>query len=133
MTIADYKKAVIGLLAALAIVSAIAVRCGYLGLRHDVEAVLTDNWAMILDEMRESGMAQTNATAIAATLRSVDRWYRGPDPNDGDRPRALSNLMDRVRAGAERDLIRHLREATGEDLGENPEPWIQKYAEPDRP
>lgn len=132
MTIADYKKTVIGLSVALAAISAIAVWCGYLGLRHGVEAVLVDNWAMALDEMRESGMAHTNATAIASTLIGVDRWYQGPDPDGGGRSRALHNLLGRIRAGVERDLIRHLRDVTGEDLGEDPKPWTQKYAKPEK-
>jgi hypothetical protein len=131
MSSVGYKRALISLSVALASISAIAVWCGYLGLRQGVEAVLSDNRAMILDEMRESGIAHTNATEIAATLRSVERWYRGPTAEGGS-SQALHNLMERVRAGVERDLIRHLREVTSEDLGEDPMPWIQKYATTER-
>ena len=127
MTVAGYKWTMISLSVALASISAIAAWCGYLGLRQGVEAVLADNRAMILDEMRESGLAHTNVTEIATTLRSVERWYRDPAA-EGSLPRALHNLMERVRAGVRRDLIRHLREVTGEDLGGEASPWIQKYA-----
>ena len=126
-----YKRSVMGLSIALALVSGIAAWCGYLGFRNVMEAVLTDNWAMVLDEMRESGMEQTNAPEIAATLRHVERWYHGPTPDSGT-SRHLHNLMERVRAGVERDLIRHLREVAGEDLGADPKPWIQKYAKPEK-
>jgi hypothetical protein len=131
MTIAGYKRSVIGLLIALAIMSGIAAWCGYHGLRNGMETMLTDNWAMVLDEMRQSGLEHTNATEIATTLRDVGRWYHGPAPDKGT-PRHLHNLMERVRAGVERDLIRHLREVTGEDLGMDPNPWIRKYAKPEK-
>jgi len=127
MTIVGYKRCVMGLSVALAMASGIAAWCSYLGFKNGMEAMLTDNWAMVLDEMREFGMGQTNAPEIAATLRGVERWYHGPTP-EGGTPRHLHNLMERVRAGVERDLIRHLREVTGEDLGLDPGPWIQKYA-----
>jgi hypothetical protein len=130
MTIVGYKRCVMGLSIVLVLMTGIAAWCGYLGFRNGMETMLTDNWAMVLDEMRESGMGQTNATEIAATLRGVERWYHGPTPDSGT-PRHLHNLMERVRAGVERDLIRHLREVTGEDLGVDPTPWIQKYAKPE--
>ena len=131
MTIVGYKRTVIGLSAALVVMSVIAAWCGYLGFRNGIEAVLTDNWAMVLDEMRESGLKHTNATEIATTLRDVDRWYHGPAP-EASTPRSLHNLMERVRAGVQRDLIRHLREVTSEDLGEDPKPWIQKHAKAEK-
>ncbi len=131
MTIIGYKRSVMGFSIALALMSGIAAWCGYLGFRNGIETVLTDNWAMVLDEMRESGMAHTNAADIAGTLRDADRWYHSPLP-EGGTPRHLHNLMERVRAGVERDLIRHLREVTGEDLGADPKPWIQKYAKPEK-
>jgi hypothetical protein len=36
-------------------------------------------------------------------------------------------MVERERALAVRDIISHLRAKTGQDLGENPETWIQKY------
>ena len=130
MTIVGYKRCVVGLSAGLAMMTGIAAWCGYLGFRNAMETMLTDNWAMVLDEMRESGMEQTNAPEIAATLRHVERWYHGPTPDSGT-SRHLHNLMERVRAGVERELIRHLRDVTGEDFGVGPGPWIQKYAKPE--
>jgi hypothetical protein len=37
-------------------------------------------------------------------------------------------MVERERALAERDIIAYLRAKTGQDLGESPEAWIQKYA-----
>ena len=36
-------------------------------------------------------------------------------------------MVERERALAERDVIAHLRIKTGQDLGDMPEAWIQKY------
>jgi hypothetical protein len=40
----------------------------------------------------------------------------------------LDRMVERERTLAVRDIISYLRTKTGQDLGENPEPWIQKYA-----
>jgi hypothetical protein len=40
----------------------------------------------------------------------------------------LDAIVERERAEALRAIINYLRERTGEDLGDLPEPWIGKYA-----
>lgn len=40
----------------------------------------------------------------------------------------LDRTVERVRRSAIRDVIAHLRSLTGEDLGDNPNAWIDRYA-----
>jgi hypothetical protein len=40
----------------------------------------------------------------------------------------LDRMVERESARAVKEIIAYLRTKTGEDLGANPKPWIQKYA-----
>jgi hypothetical protein len=42
--------------------------------------------------------------------------------------RRVDRMVERDRALAVRDILACLRIKTGEDLGDSPEAWIQKYA-----
>jgi hypothetical protein len=48
-------------------------------------------------------------------------------------PRRITSVLDmlaeRVRREVVNDIIENLRQKTGDDLGDNPDAWIQKYAE----
>jgi len=49
-----------------------------------------------------------------------------------DRPSGSEAPLEQIRSiqwtNASRDIINHLRAKTGEDLGGDPQPWVEKYA-----
>jgi hypothetical protein len=91
-----------------------------------IPVVLADAHAEALEEMREHALSQTSASDVAATLRHASRWYGTITPTPSETPEA--RLLRRVRIGIVRDIIAHLRELTGKDLGADPKPWIEVYA-----
>jgi len=79
----------------------------------------------IFAEMRTRSLQADSADA-AGNLEYVVGYYpSGSKQETGSR---LDRIVERERALAVRDIIAHLRIKTGEDLGENPEAWIKKYA-----
>lgn len=79
----------------------------------------------IFDEMRTKAL-HSDAAGAAGYLEYVAGYYpSGSKQETGSR---LDRIVEHERALATRDIITYLRTKTGEDLGEKPEPWIQKYA-----
>lgn len=79
----------------------------------------------IFEEMRTKAL-QSDATGAAGCLQYVVYYYpSGTKQQSGSR---LDTMVERERGRAERDIIACLRSRTGQDLGESPEAWIQKYA-----
>jgi len=62
------------------------------------------------------------------SLKSVVEYEPLKVPADGDLGRALKL----VRQGAIREIIARMRTLSGEDLGDDPEPWIKKYYRTDK-
>jgi hypothetical protein len=65
-------------------------------------------------------------TDAADCLAYAAHYY--PSGSKQETDSQLDRIVERDRALAVRDIIMRLREKTGEDLGNTPEPWIQKYA-----
>jgi hypothetical protein len=64
---------------------------------------------------------------FSARLRYVISYYpSGSKQRTGSK---LDRVVERHRTAVVRDIVAHLRRTTGQDLGEGPEPWIQKYAQ----
>lgn len=78
----------------------------------------------IFDEMRSRALASDEARA-ADCLKYVVGYY--PSGSKQEAGSKLDLIVERERAIAVRDIIAYLRTKTGEDLGANPEAWIQKY------
>ena len=85
----------------------------------------------MLQEGRDAALANTNITEVADSLRWVGRFYRPPEPPASGIKRHHYNLIERVRASYQRDIIDHLRQLTGNQIADDPELWIQKYATPE--
>jgi len=91
-----------------------------------IRVAFASEQTQIFDEMRTKAL-QSDATAAAGFLEYVVRYYpSGSKQETGSR---LDRIVERERTLAERDIIAHLRTKTGEDLGADPEAWIQKYAQ----
>ena len=125
MSITSYKRLTIAL--SLACVG-LVVLSGYLFWNYaslDIHVRLASEQTKIFDEMRTRAL-QTDATGAAACLDYVVGYYpSGTKQETGSR---LDRIVERERTLAVRDIVAHLRTKTGEDLGDNPEAWIQKYA-----
>jgi hypothetical protein len=81
--------------------------------------------AQVFEQMRAQAL-QSDAAGAADCLAYVVNYYpSGSKQKTGSR---LDGMVERERAFAERDIIAYLRAKTGQNLGENPEAWIQKYA-----
>ena len=79
----------------------------------------------IFEDMRTQAL-QSDAAGAAGCLEYVVGYYpSGSKQETGSR---LDHMVERERALAVRDIVAYLRTKTGQDLGESPEAWIQKYA-----
>jgi ABC-type phosphate/phosphonate transport system permease subunit len=93
--------------------------------RLHLEVVFAEDQTQIFDDMRQKAL-QTDAIGAAESLEYVVNYYpSGSKQRTGSR---LDKVVERERASVTHDIISYLRQKTGEDLGENPEAWIKKYA-----
>ena len=53
-------------------------------------------------------------------------WVSSIQPSESKAP--LAQMQDIQWTNTERDILAYLRAKTGEDLGADPKPWIDKYA-----
>ncbi len=90
-----------------------------------IRVAFASEQTQIFDEMRSRAL-QSDAAGAAGCLEYVVGYYpSGSKQETGSR---LDRMVERERALAVRDILAYLRTKTGEDLGEGPEAWIQKYA-----
>jgi len=90
-----------------------------------VRVTFASEQTQIFEEMRTQAL-QSDATGAAGCLEYVVGYYpSGSKQETGSR---LDRMVERERALAVRDIVAYLRTKTGQDLGESPEAWIQKYA-----
>jgi hypothetical protein len=79
----------------------------------------------IFEDMRTQAL-KTGVTEAAGCLQYVVLYYpSGTKQETGSR---LDRIVERDRKNTVREIISYLRTKTDNDLGENPEAWIQKYA-----
>ena len=104
------------------------VLCGCLFWSHGwltVRVAWASEQTKILAEMRTQAL-QNDAAGAAGCLEYVVGYYpSGTKQEVGSR---LDRMVERERTLAVRDIVAYLRTKTGQDLGESPEVWIQKYA-----
>lgn len=91
------------------------------------QAAFADEQTQIFDQMRTQALQSTSPPDIAGSLEYAVFYYpSGSKQQAGSR---LDRVVERHRMAVVRDIVAHLRRTTGQDLGESPEPWIQKYAQ----
>lgn len=107
----------------------LVILCGSLFWRHTwltIRVAWASEQTRIFDEMRAQAL-QSDAAGAADCLQYVVGYYpSGSKQETGSR---LDEMVERERTFAVGDIVAHLRKMTGEDLGESPEAWIQKYAQ----
>lgn len=104
------------------------VGSGYLLWRYghlQLQAAFAEEQTRIFEEMRTQALQSAAPHSIAGSLEYVVTYY--PSGTKQSVESRLDRVVERHRTAAVRDIIAHLRRTTGEDLGEAPEPWIQKY------
>lgn len=92
--------------------------------RLHLEAAFAEEQTRVFDEARTKAL-ESDAAGAAGLLEYVVIYYPS-----GSKQRTGSHLdlvVERHRDIVIQDIIRHLREKTGEDLGDKPEVWVQKY------
>jgi hypothetical protein len=116
---------VLGILCAVLVVGGGSLFWGSLVL--NLQVAFADDQTQIVDEMRIQALQSASPRDITGFLEYAVRYYpSGTKQKAGSR---LDRIVERHRAAVVREIVRHLRHTTGEDLGESPEPWIQKYAQ----
>lgn len=126
MSISAHKRLTVAL--GVACVGLLAL-CGGLFWRHG-SLTMRLAWAseqtQIFDEMRTRAL-QASPSDAAGCLKYVVHYYESGSKQQTDS--RLDRMVERERRRATRDIIAYLRSKTGQDLGESPEAWIQKYAQ----
>lgn len=132
MTPLGQKRLVVGLSAAAVILAALAAWGWARATMSELHAVLVDGWSEMLQEGRDAALESTNVTEVAKTLRWMGHLHRPPETPASPIERRHYNMMERIRLGCQRDIVFHLRQLTGDQLGDDPKLWIEKYAKPER-
>jgi hypothetical protein len=78
----------------------------------------------IIDEMRGKALRSSPAAAAAFLQYAVHYYPSGTKQEAGSR---LDQIVERQRANAVREIIAHLRSKTGQDLGDDPQVWIDTF------
>ena len=104
------------------------VWCGFLFWSHAwlrVQVAFAMEQAQIFEDMRAKAL-QSDPAVAAGCLEYVVWYYpSGTKQPAGSR---LDRMVKRERERAVGDIFAHLRARTGDDLGESPSAWIQKYS-----
>jgi len=74
-------------------------------------------------EERRVEASKGDLTKAARSLNSVVEFRPSKVPTEGN----FAQILDTFRASAVREIIARMRVLSGEDLGDDAKPWIQKY------
>ncbi len=93
-------------------------------------AIFVDEQTRSFESQREFAVRSSSPEEIVGALANVVGYYpSGTKQTAGSR---LDRIVERQRASAIREIIAHLRKHTDQNLGDLPEPWIQKYTRQSR-
>jgi hypothetical protein len=124
MTISGYKRLTIALASAC---FALLMLSGSLIWRHEylkIRISLASEQTKIFNEMRIQALKSAPEDA-ANSLEYLMRYY--PSGSKQEKGSRLDIMVEHERQLAARDIMAYLRNKTNEDLGDNPQTWIQKY------
>jgi hypothetical protein len=89
-----------------------------------IRVKFADEQIHIFDDLKKEAISGGPQTA-ASRLGGILNYY--PSGSKQITGSELDRMVERERAHAVQEIIAYLRAKTGQDLGEKPEPWIQKY------
>ncbi|HMO63905.1 MAG TPA: hypothetical protein PKE47_01535 [Verrucomicrobiota bacterium] len=88
-------------------------------------SVLAEEQTRMFEELAAKAR-EGDATNAAGLLRHLYVQYlSGTEQRTGSH---LDAMVERHRRAAAREIIGHLRQVTGENLGDSPSRWIERYA-----
>jgi hypothetical protein len=102
--------------------------CGWLFWNDDwltIHVTFASEQTQIFEDMRAKAL-KSGITKAADCLQYVVFYY--PSGTKQEAGSKLDRIVERERNFAVRDIISHLHTETDDDLGDNPEAWIKKYA-----
>lgn len=91
-----------------------------------VQVAFAEDQTEIFDAMREKALAADDPTTAAGCLDYAVNYY--PSGSKQEAGSRLDTIVERQRAHIIKDIIVDLRKKTGQDLGNDPQTWIEKYA-----
>ena len=123
----NFSDSLIALLAFAALL--LTILLGWQSWNHahlKIEVAFAEEQTRIFEQMRQQANEGRLSVAAESLAYVVNYYPSGTKQHDGSR---LDKVVERMRNYAVRDIISHLRQKSGEDLGEKPEAWIEKYAQ----
>lgn len=123
MTTTGYRRTIGALVAVL--LTTTACLC-WIGWNYNLERLdIRATWRVLMDYDRTR--RELSSLGVDGTITYLDLYTHA---NVATSNRSLNLILERERAQMVRELIGSLRKMTGEDLGDDPEKWIGKYAAP---
>lgn len=127
MTVRSYRALAVALGVTLLVLLALLAysRLELATVRHNVQRAHDIVW--LLEGDRDMALQATVPQAVEIL------WFKLYSPTLFDQPKHgdFDAFIDRQRGRTIRDVILYLRNKTGDDLGSDPEAWIQKYGDDD--
>jgi hypothetical protein len=97
------------------------VRHGWLG----VQSALAEEQTLYFEQAREQGLDSSRPEDIVRSIEGTLNYY--PSGSKQTTGSHLDRMVERARHLAVDDLIRHLRDTTRLDLGNDPQKWIERF------
>jgi hypothetical protein len=91
-----------------------------------IEPLYTHAGVERLEELRLKAL-HGDISQAASSLKNVVEYWPAKLGHEG----GLSRVYELSRAGAIREIISRMRSLSGEDLGDDPKLWIEKYYRPE--
>ena len=102
--------------------------CGWLIVNNawlSITASFADDQTLRIQEFRDQALATNDPGKAASYLDAVIGYY--PSGTKQQRGTKLDRLVERHRNDASMAIIRHLRQITGKDLGNDPQRWLEEF------
>ncbi len=120
----NYKRPAIflGALSALLLASIVCLLFAYAPMK--LLLAFASDQVDIFNEMRERALTSNASEAVECFEYVVAYYSSGTKQVAGS---DLNRMVESARAQSIREIVAYLRAKTGEDLGGDPGPWIQRY------
>ena len=124
MGVSGYKRltVVLAVLCGLLAFVSVSLFIGYAPLR--LRLAFASEQVHIFDEMRDKALHSDASGAAGCLEYVVDYYPSGTKQESGSR---LDRMVESARAQSVWAILAYLRTKTGEDLGDDPKKWIERY------